>query len=524
MVTTHTHTPQAATPLLPGFKNESAFANKTAFLTWASSLSSQKNLSSIQFGSAKQAAAADAAALALSAKARAAAVLDAVKAGDLQAAKADIDAAVTGKAAATAARVEALTRAKGASLGLAAARVAEYKCIKTPQEYIEAFRARDIGRCVDPDLFGRLASNANATISQIAATSFNTRPANFFTGSDGLAKYLRYGPPPSVGNAWPQTGGPPGWPQDVASSNWAGLQQFSNGYALASGVGYSAGDVSVTDVFTITVVSRSAIAAALATSAPFANVSLITLAAGVSPTWNHLKDYFEVAWAEVGLTIPQAAIDVLASKSFPALTGCPSECAWHSNVFPSACAKRLVYTSTRTGPTTCAPLTQAQFNPSPSCTPDFQAGFQPVAPTSFDPASSFCGDPWKSALAYFANKGVPIASCGRNLTQAAILAGALNDALKTTSDPTTQALYVRAFMLAGCEGNFNPLFTGNGYTAAGIGGLLVGEATEFLFSPFLTSDLAPGAIATTQFCLGVNGGRLLEGTAFACSDVNNVTP
>ena len=330
-----------------------------------------------------------------------------------------------------------------------------------------------------------------------------------------------------MGNGWPQTGGPPGWPQTYSSSNFAGLQQFSNGQAVVSSVGYSAGDFTVDSVFTLTVVSRSAIAAALATNAPFSNTSLITLAAGVSPTWQNLKYYYEVAFADVGLTIPQAAIDVLQATPFPALTSCPAECTWHSNAFPSACANRLVYISTRTSLTTCAPLTAEQFTSTSSiaaCAADFAQGFQQVTPTSFNPASSYCNDGWKEALKYFADRGVSVTSCSRNLTLSTTLAELLRDGLASTQDPTTQALYFRAFLLSGCSGNFNPLFTGNGYTAAGVGGVLAGEATEWLFSPFVTSDLTPGALATTQFCLGVNGGVPLDGTTFSCTDYNNITP
>lgn len=177
---------------LPGFNKTAAFPNKTALLAMAANLPSVKNVSSLKLGAAKQATLSDVATV-----------------------KSDIEAAVQGKAGVTAARIAALTQAKGAAVGLAASHVAEYKCIKTPAEYMAAFHARDIGRCVDADLFARLANNANATTSQTAATTFSNRPAFFWTGNDGLAKYLRYGAPLSVGNGWPQTGGPPGCPKPI---------------------------------------------------------------------------------------------------------------------------------------------------------------------------------------------------------------------------------------------------------------------------------------------------------------------
>jgi hypothetical protein len=151
-------------------------------------------------------------------------VLDNVKAGNWDAAAAEVEAAVEGKGGVLAEKVTALTQAKGATLGLAAAHLAEYKCIKvqkmgrereregdtrgttrerdrspppplslsqTPAEYIAAFNARDLGRCVDEDLFGRLGQDPNATLSTTRTLALNERPAYFWTGADGLAKYLR---------------------------------------------------------------------------------------------------------------------------------------------------------------------------------------------------------------------------------------------------------------------------------------------------------------------------------------------
>ena len=403
--------------------------------------------------------------------------------------------------------------------------------------------------------------------------------------------FFSYGPPKSLGSYWPQTGGPAGWPQSYSSPYFAGLQQFSNGQGLVSNIGYGAVDFSVDSVFTLIVVSRSAMAAALATRAPFANTSLITLAAGVSPTWRNARDYFEVAYAEVGLTVPEEAVRVLESNTFVELTGCPAECTYHSNIFPSACANRLVYIGARdpTNINVCNPPTS--FGTSSACTADLIAGgFTLVPPTNIDAFNTqFCKPEWLATKVrgggrwcgfrsvdaasqgsqhpgrwpdarrrwtgrrrrrvparcshawhqlikppptpfphpqiqtYFDSKG--LALCSRDLAKSTAMAQALQEAFTANAgNPTMQALYFRRFLLYGCQGNFNPLNTGNGYTAAGPGGLLAGEATEWLFSPVEIQDVAPGGYATTQFCLGVNGGSLLPGTDFACTDYGNVTP
>lgn len=69
------------------------------------------------------------------------------------------------------------------------------RCIKTPEEYVAAFEARE-ARCVDPDLVGRTSSGVD-----VAGATLNTsfKLAYFWVGSDALAKYLRIGFPETIG-------------------------------------------------------------------------------------------------------------------------------------------------------------------------------------------------------------------------------------------------------------------------------------------------------------------------------------
>lgn len=91
--------------------------------------------------------------------------------------------------------------------------------------------------------------------------------------------------------------------------------------------------------------------------------------------------------------------------------------------------------------------------------------------------------------------------------------------LPSAVTPTEQALLTRAFFMQSSEGSFNSLFTGNGYTATGVGAVFAGESTEFLFSPFFSKSLPPKARTTIQFCLnGVNGGVPING------DCKTLTP
>jgi len=70
----------------------------------------------------------------------------------------------------------------------------------------------------------------------------------------------------------------------------------------------------------------------------------------------------------------------------------------------------------------------------------------------------------------------------------------------------------------------NALFTGKGFTAAGPGGMLAGEATEWLFSPFNTTKLPDKALATVQVCLGVNGGRPDPALDKGCNNTQTSLP
>ena len=103
-----------------------------------------------------------------------------------------------------------------------------------------AFLAREL-RCVDADLFGRIASNQDPALSRFIAFNQTTRPVGFWTGADGLAKYLRIGQPAVVALNMPSNN--VGFKvQNFSSADWAGLQEYKNGQNLISGVGYSAAD------------------------------------------------------------------------------------------------------------------------------------------------------------------------------------------------------------------------------------------------------------------------------------------
>lgn len=93
--------------------------------------------------------------------------------------------------------------------------------------------------------------------------------------------------------------------------------------------------------------------------------------------------------------------------------------------------------------------------------------------------------------------------------------------LLATQAPTVQqqAVLTRALFIQSTMGNLNELFTGNGFTATGVGGVIMPTSTEVIISPFNTALLPPGkGIDSVAFCLnGANGG--LPSAAGTCTQL-----
>ena len=59
-----------------------------------------------------------------------------------------------------------------------------------------------------------------------------------------------------------------------------------------------------------------------------------------------------------------------------------------------------------------------------------------------------------------------------------------------------QALLTRALFIQSNMGNLNELFTGNGFTATGVGGVIMPTSTEVIISPFNSTLIPPGKGST----------------------------
>lgn len=389
---------------------------------------------------------------------------------------------------ATANATTAAAGARSGKGGSSAASLMFPDCVKTPAEFVEVFQNPDPGaraRCVSADLIGFLTSGADVAGANPAGR--RQSPFWFWSGSDGLAAYLRIGYPQSLGK----------WTADPNDVAFPGLQQFSNGQSLLLQVGFPALYSNVGRTYSLNVASASAVRRALQAqrfSPPFpfrADVG------PVSPTWaNVVAGYNQALGACCGVRIPAAVVPLLDAATFRELSGCPAQCTFVATGFPSVAYPSPVVSGPRDG--------------SGQCVPPAGAGAQ-VNPTYIDDISPLCDDTWKALMARYYAVYQP------GCTPDAVVAAAklFAEDLEAAASDAEAAVVVRAFAAQSCSGDFNPLFTGNGFTATGFNGLFAPTATEFVTSPIQWARLPSAAKATVYLCInGKDGGEPVNN---ACS-------
>ena len=87
------------------------------------------------------------------------------------------------------------------------------------------------------------------------------------------------------------------------------------------------------------------------------------------------------------------------------------------------------------------------------------------------------------------------------------VAAVLAEDLAAATSPEEEAIIFRAFLIQTCSGAFNPLFSGDGFTVTGFGGLLAPTSSEWISSPFYQENISQKFKAAIPFCInGQNGG------------------
>jgi hypothetical protein len=378
--------------------------------------------------------------------------------------------------AATAATAVADSGAKYDKDGPSAASLMYGDCIKTPAEFVRVFKSADVGarsRCVSPDLLGFLFKGNDIT----GADPDNRRKSVFWfwSGHDGLEKYLRMGYPKAVGD----------WTVDANDPGFLGLQDFSNGQSLLTQIGYAADFANVARTYSLNVVSASALRRALQSqrfaSNPFAPV--VSSIGPIVPTWTKSVDAFNEALGQCcKVRIPRAVAPILDTMTFRELSGCPVECTYDAVGFPSDAAPVPVVIGTRDGNGQCV-------RPS--------GGGALINPTYFADATGECSLRWNELFAAFAAFFPGNVCTPENVAAAGTLLGT---ELKNSPSVEDQAVIFRAFAVQPCAGDFNPLNAGNGFTATGLGGLFTPTSSEFISSPVVFSSLPSYARDTVFFC------------------------
>lgn len=206
------------------------------------------------------------------------------------------------------------------------------------------------------------------------------------------------------------------------------------------------------------------------------------------------RAYNDAFGACCGVKISPSVVAALDAASFRDISGCPTECDYAADGFPSADAP--------------APVVVGERDDDGNCVKPPGAGSL-VAPSYFAKDSKFCNEKWIPLNAKYAQAYTDGCSAQAETDAAKLLAADLEAAAGSVED---QALAVRAFSVQGCSGDLNPVFTGNGFTATGLSGLYSATASEFITSPFNLGKLPRSAFATIYFCIsGKNGGRPVDG-------------
>ena len=216
--------------------------------------------------------------------------------------------------------------------------------------------------------------------------------------------------------------------------------------------------------------------------------------------WQAIKDATEITYAALDLQIPQVAIDIISNTTFADLTGCGAQCSFAaSNKAPSACFPTLVVVGVRTDNETCVPPPKPMSFNETICGLYNETIFTLVPPTAIDAKSPPCSPQY---LAYQTALSSAVTKQTFTLADSVAVAKRYKELLATTTTDLQKALLVRAFYLQGNQGTFNTLFTGNGFTATGVGGVFMPTSTEFLFSPFNSTLLEVGkGYDTVPLCL-----------------------
>jgi len=357
------------------------------------------------------------------------------------------------------------------------------RCVETPQEFAEAFETRQ-PRCVSPNLIGRVFSGSSASDVYMQV---NSKPATFYSGNDALEEYLRTGYPESFGYFSPSS------TVKLSDPDFPGLESSSNGFSMLQTIGYAPEYININSVYVLSVYDVRAIDELVrsqnASAYPF-NADI----GPVQPTWDALKEYYEWVYDDLGLVIPEQAIDVLKNMSFMNLTGCPAMCGYIALDFPSENATSPFFTQPREALDSCPSVEERSLQ---------------VYPSAADQNSKFCeGYMGREWLPKIARMDAEFTAKYCDLTQSVGAAQVLADALNNSTDAIDQAQWFRAFLAQSCTGSYYSLFSGNGFTYSGTGGYLQPTATEYIASPFNVSDLGDEDVVNIYFCInGLNGGR-----------------
>lgn len=307
------------------------------------------------------------------------------------------------------------------------------------------------------------------------------KSSTLWSYGDNPEKYIRIGRAAlTLGN---YVNNPPVPPDaDLQSATLPGIRDPKNFAALLEAIGYGSSDSNAKLAYMLVVTER-----------PKKECGVPTFV----PTWGNLLKYFEW-YVHLAASTPEAlnkaqisdsepflafkfdkeTRDILTSTTFADLTNCSAKCTVQDTNFGTVpdplAGTKLEWTSPTVGAprlndNTCD-LSGPPFNSSPT-------RWELTEPTILDERAQSCSATYKTLLATFRNNCQDITR--QNVVENRALALKMAQLYMDARDDTTKALVIRTYLLVGCTGTYNALFSGDGFTYTGNGGFLGATGTEF---------------------------------------------
>lgn len=350
------------------------------------------------------------------------------------------------------------------------------KCLSSTLDVATAFaRGSLVPQCVDNNIIVRVSAGIpTSTKDDLLAGSFGffqrfNRSSMFWSYSVNPSKYLRIGSPLHLGNYNEFQAGSNG--SSFGNADFDGLKYKSTYVALMEQIGYGSSDINpkVPHVF---IFSKRPL------TGRFPPPDFI-------PTWGNVATYFTNYVRAFGgrqyqnFAIETGVTAILRNTSFGDLTGCKTQCTYEDALFGAP--NNPNWTSITINGVRNLTTGQCELPISSRLPTGYYPGrlvlSEPSALNAYDNACSPAFVMWRDVFG-----GGVGGTCrnANNATCAKAVAVQMAAAYKNATSFLSKAIIFRAYLLSSFAGSYNSLFSGDGLTYTGNGGLLSATGQEIV--------------------------------------------